>query len=215
MSEAVTPSECTLLFPTPHALSRAFRSRKENLMPRESREFNARESRLRDLIIDQLRRLLDELRRFEAENAEEFNAFAEAQIGNPVTDLRQVLVSLLESFEQFIKYRNSERALQTLLNLSLASGQTESVLPQLESLSASANTTGFVRSAAASLANKVAGWFGYLKNAIQSISTKLWSLISSYVNLKEWSIKGAVTTPTLVNLFGFTASAELQLTFEK
>jgi hypothetical protein len=40
-------------------------------------------------------------------------------------------------------------------------------------------------------------------------------LVSNYINLKEWSVKGAVSTPAIVSLFGISGSVEIQLTFEK
>jgi hypothetical protein len=184
-------------------------------MARERREFNERERDLIERVRTEIRRLLEELDAFVAENRNEFREFEEEGISNPVTDLRYVLTSLLEAFQEFVENPDSEKALQTLMGLSVLTGQVETMTSQLELLSISSRVKGAIQNAAATIANKVAGWFGYLKNAIQSISAKLWSLMSPYMNLKEWSIKGALGTSPLVSLFGMTASAELQLTFQK
>ncbi len=53
-----------------------------------------------------------------------------------------------------------------------------------------------------------------LKAQLQRIQGLIGQLLSKYLNLKEWSVKGSLSTPTLANLFGLTASAELELTFE-
>lgn len=54
-----------------------------------------------------------------------------------------------------------------------------------------------------------------VKGIMGSIASNLWAFISQYLNLKEWSIKGSISTPAITQVFGLTGSAELQLTFEK
>jgi hypothetical protein len=178
----------------------------------DRRPFNDREREVFDLLVNEIRRLIQEIESVEENNPEEFGAFREQRVSNPITDLRFALNSLLEILSEFLEYRDSERALQALTNWSLVNGQAESLSSQLETLSTSAPASG-IRQAASSLVHKLSGWFSYLKGAIQGISAKLWSLLSTYLKLKEWSIKGTVTSPALTNLFSFSGAAELQLTF--
>ena len=184
-------------------------------MSEERRQFSERERLIADLILNEIKRLLEELRNFENENASDLTELDEAGIGNPVTDLRFALTSLIEIFQEFLEFRDSEHALRSLMALSLVSGQPEAVTDQLATLSNSPGIGSGIRNAASSLVHSFTGFFSRLKSAIQSISTKLWTLLSNYLKLKEWSIKGTVTTPALVSLFGITAGAELQVTFEK
>src|SRR5436190_23444604 len=103
-------------------------------MPREHREFNEREREILDLILAEIERLLKELRTIQTEDADAFNEFREAGIGNPVVDLRMALETLLDLLREFVEYRDSEHALQVLMQLSNVSGQSETVTARLEEL---------------------------------------------------------------------------------
>ena len=177
----------------------------------EVRPFTEREREIFDLLMREIRRLIQEIEALETQTAEYTGDFKEYSVSNPVTDLRLALVGLLEILQEFSEYRDSERAMQAVTSWSIVHGQSENIESQLLALSNA--PIDRIRYAAQSLTGKLSGWFSYLKSAIQGISAKLWSLLSKYLRLKEWSIKGAVNSPALVNLFSFSGSVELELTF--
>jgi hypothetical protein len=73
----------------------------------------------------------------------------------------------------------------------------------------------FIRNVVQAVSAAWSNVVGILKIILQSISNNLWALLSSYLNLKEWSLKGKISTPHLFSYFGIGGSAELGLTFTK
>lgn len=181
----------------------------------ERRPFTESDREIVELIEREIQRLLEEIRRFQKEHGSDLNLLSEEGEIDPIAGLRYALSSLRELLQEFKENPDSERALGCMLALQSVSGQPEAVTLQLETLAESSQFGGRIRQAAQNIAHGFGHIFSYLKGAIQSISHKLWSLVSRYLKLKEWSIKGAVSTPAIVSLLGITGSAEIQLTFEK
>jgi hypothetical protein len=181
----------------------------------EQRTFTEAERAIIELLQEEIERLVKELRMLQEEYGSDVRVLVEEGESDPIAGFQYTLSSLRQVLKEFLEYRDSERALRSLLALQLVSGQPETVILQLEALSLSPRFGGRIRQAASNIAHGFGQVFNYLKGAIQSISHKLWSLVSGYLKLKEWSIKGTVSTPAIVSLFGVTGSAEIQLTFEK
>ncbi|WP_066413478.1 hypothetical protein [Halorubrum aethiopicum] len=64
-------------------------------------------------------------------------------------------------------------------------------------------------SVAASVGTRLKNLFGWLKNVVSSISSKLWNLVSSHTSLQEWSVTGGAG----VSMFGLQGNADVSLTF--
>ncbi|SMO77055.1 hypothetical protein SAMN06264867_108170 [Halorubrum cibi] len=63
---------------------------------------------------------------------------------------------------------------------------------------------------AGSISSKIKSVFGWVKNTLSSISSRLWSLVSSHTSLREWSVTGGAG----VSMFGLQGNADLSLTFD-
>lgn len=54
-----------------------------------------------------------------------------------------------------------------------------------------------------------------IRGFLRGVSAYLARLLVNHNAVKEWSLKGSVTTPQITKLFGITGTAELTVTFEK
>ncbi|OYR57460.1 hypothetical protein [Halorubrum halodurans] len=57
--------------------------------------------------------------------------------------------------------------------------------------------------------SKIKSVFGWIRNTLSSISSRLWSLVSSHTSLREWSVTGGAG----VSMFGLQGTADVSLTF--
>jgi hypothetical protein len=69
--------------------------------------------------------------------------------------------------------------------------------------------SSFAGSISSKAKSKIKSVFGWIKNTLSSISTKLWNLVSSHTNLQEWSVTGGAG----VSMFGLQGNADMSLTF--
>lgn len=57
------------------------------------------------------------------------------------------------------------------------------------------------------------GLVGKIKRGLGKIKSRLATLLANYLNLKEWTISGDVSTSPIAQLFGLSASAGIEVTF--
>lgn len=135
---------------------------------------------------------------------------------SPFASVKDSLSNFKSLVEGFAEETPSHYALNTLLAFQSIEGQVDAAASRLNLIAMHLpQPKTAVRNSVQLLANAWSGFAGRIKAIVQGISGKLWNLLSNYLNLKEWSISGKISTPTLTQIFGISASAELQLTFEK
>ena len=139
----------------------------------------------------------------------------EESIIDPVRLFRHSLESLHGNVEEFVKYPDSKKALKAITLLSFITAQPDAVGARLSIIASQVGIMPYTQQAAFSISTTWNSFKQKIQSVIQSISSALWSLISSYLNLKEWSVKGTVSTPAITSLFGISGSVEIQFTFEK
>lgn len=58
------------------------------------------------------------------------------------------------------------------------------------------------------------GLVGTIQQGLKKIRSRLATLLANYLNLKEWTISGDISTSPIAALFGLSASAGIEVTFE-
>jgi hypothetical protein len=140
---------------------------------------------------------------------------SESSIADPILPFHYSLNALSLALEEFTKSPNSQQALKLLNLLLVVSAQPDAITARFGTVTTAIGIPQSVKQAASCISTAWNSFTQSIKSVIQSISSALWSLVSNYINLKEWSVKGAVSTPAIVSLFGISGSVEIQLTFEK
>jgi len=130
-----------------------------------------------------------------------------------VLPFKQATNDLKKETNRLLESKNSSSAFRVTAVIGLLNSQLDSINAQL---SLKANIISQSKGVT-TVWNKVsASWntlVGRLKSIIQTISSYLWQLISRLLTLREWSISGTVSTPSITSLFGPSGSATIQITF--
>lgn len=159
--------------------------------------------------------ILTSLNRFNKEQDNNFAKLKEKSISDPTSVLRSSLQCLGRNVSQFVENPDSEKALKAITLLSVITAQPEAAGARLSMLASQDGLTKSTQLAALSISSAWDSFKKKIQSVIQSISSALWSLVSNYLNLKEWSVKGNGSIPAIASLFGITGSMEIQFTFEK
>jgi hypothetical protein len=63
------------------------------------------------------------------------------------------------------------------------------------------------------MASPLASLVSRLRGMLSGLSGRIWQILATILTVKEWSVKGAVSTPALVGFFGVAGNVELSVTF--
>jgi hypothetical protein len=171
--------------------------------------------------------LLNQLDLLENEYSNKINEFREAarhlykpeDLKNgfsPFLAFRESLQSFKNLLTTLDREKDRATAFRTLLAFHAIDSEGTAIEARLSLIgTTSAPTLASVPNTAQLLAQAWSQFWAKVKSVMGSIASNLWAFISQYLNLKEWSIKGSISTPAITQVFGLTGSAELQLTFEK
>ncbi len=162
--------------------------------------------------IGSIRRILENMREQERNS---INVLSELSIPDPTLPFIYSLDSLHKALDDFDESPDPKKALRLVTLLLSVTSQPDAVTSRLSVITIAPWTPQNIMAAASSLSTVWNSFVQNIKSVLHSISSTLWSLVSNYLNLKEWSVKGAVGTPAIASLFGITGSVEIQFTFEK
>lgn len=162
--------------------------------------------------IDLIANVLDD---FKQAHNEYFSVLGDERINDPLLPFRYALTNLKETVNAFADEPSPQKALRTINLLLIVCGQPDAISVRLNLVSTAQGIKAKVQNAAHAISNAWSSFVQQIQSIIQGISSALWLLVSNYLNLKEWSVKGSISTPAITSLFGISGSAEIQFTFEK
>ena len=140
----------------------------------------------------------------------EWNTYLKASF-IPYFQAVKQLESQLKSFEEINANSETFSIMQSLNSID-SQIQYAATIIQMKS-----NPFGSIKSSVANAA-KAASAVGTLISRVGAIlkglAGQIWQLLSKLINIKEWSVKGAVSSPALTGFFGVTGSLELSITFQ-
>ena len=167
------------------------------------------------IIKDDISSIFKILERIHEEQIGNVSLLKESSFADPILPFRYSLNSLSIALDEFIKSPDSQQALKLVTLVLVVSAQPDAITARFGTITTGVGIPQGIKQAASSVSAAWNSFVHNIKSVIQSISSTLWSLVSNYLNLKEWSVKGAIGTPAIASFFGITGSVEIQFTFEK
>ena len=162
------------------------------------------------IIVDDIASILGALNDFEVAGHGDLQALKDEEINDPIFPFRYTLENLKEIvLSELTGIPTSQAALRAINLLLVACAQPDTVSTRLNLIATAQGIKTQAQKAAHAISNAWSSFVQKIQSIIQSISTALWSLVSNYLNLKEWSVKGTISTPIITSLFGISGSAEL------